>query len=248
MPSDAFWTVVLVQAVVFGASFFQAVTGLGLALIAGPFLLLVLSDGGAVQISIILNLVTACILAPMLLPHCDRKLLVSLGTGGLAGIPAGILLFGSVDVSFLKAAIGGVLVVLGVLTIIGKGAHAATSGSTGRGSFAAGAIAGFMSSFMAMPGPPLAAYFGMSRSASPEVLRATVLALFVLFYGASLGCHVFIQGIQPDVVEGSLLLMPATLAGMAIGLISGLKLNAQTTRIVLAAILLLSAAGLFTTV
>lgn len=248
MPADAFWMLVLVQAVVFGAALFQAVTGLGLALIAGPFLLLVLSDGGAVQISIILNLVTACILAPMLLPHCDRKLLVSLGTGGLVGIPPGILLFGSVDVSFLKAAIGAVLLALGILTIAGRGSHAATPGGTGRGSFAAGAIAGFMSSFMAMPGPPLAAYFGLSRSASPEVLRATVLVLFVLFYGASLGCHVLVQGIQPDVLKESLLLMPATLAGMAVGLVSGVKLNAQVTRIVLAAILMLSAIGLFAAV
>ncbi len=51
---------------VFGASALQSATGIGFGIIAGPALLIVLNDGSAIQVSVMLNLLIALLLAPTL--------------------------------------------------------------------------------------------------------------------------------------------------------------------------------------
>ena len=48
--------IVVLMVAVFGASALQSATGIGFGVIAGPILLILLNDGSAIQISIVLNL------------------------------------------------------------------------------------------------------------------------------------------------------------------------------------------------
>ena len=75
---------------VFVASFFQAATGIGFGLLAGPIILMVTNNGSAIQISILLSLLIALVLAPSLYGSTDKTLLKRLLIGTLPGLPLGI--------------------------------------------------------------------------------------------------------------------------------------------------------------
>ena len=49
----------VLQVAVFGAALFQAATGTGFGVIAGPVILMALNDGSAIQVSIVLRLLIA---------------------------------------------------------------------------------------------------------------------------------------------------------------------------------------------
>ena len=70
---------------VFAASALQSATGIGFGVIAGPILLVILNDGSAIQISVVLNLLIALLLAPSLVRKSDRRLLKSLLIGLVIG-------------------------------------------------------------------------------------------------------------------------------------------------------------------
>ena len=74
---------------IFSAAALQSATGIGFGVIAGPVLLVVLNDNSAIQISIILNLLIALLLAPSLRQKADRRLLAQLLIGLAVGSPLG---------------------------------------------------------------------------------------------------------------------------------------------------------------
>ena len=91
---------------IFGASALQSSTGIGFGVIAGPVLLIVLNDGAAIQISVLLNLLIALLLAPSLRRKSDRRLLKSLLIGLAIGSPLGLLIYLQVDIALLKTFAG----------------------------------------------------------------------------------------------------------------------------------------------
>ncbi len=96
----------ILNVAVFGAAVLQSATGIGFGVIAGPVLLIALNSGSAVQISIILNLLIASILAPSLWRQADRQLLARLLIGLAIGSPVGLLIFLNMDIVALKAFAG----------------------------------------------------------------------------------------------------------------------------------------------
>ncbi len=145
---------------IFGASALQAATGIGFGVIAGPVLLIVLNDGSAIQISVLLNLLIATILAPSLRQKADRRLLKTLLIGLAIGSPLGLLIYLQMDISLLKAFAG--LVVLFTLFLVLRGDRASRSlqgDVAGRfEQVSVGVIAGIMGGSLAMPGPVPAAW------------------------------------------------------------------------------------------
>ena len=104
---------------IFGASALQSSTGIGFGVIAGPLLLIVLNDGAAIQISVLLNLLIALLLAPSLRRKSDRRLLKSLLIGLAIGSPLGLLIYLQVDIALLKTFAG--VVVLFTLFLVLRG-------------------------------------------------------------------------------------------------------------------------------
>ena len=72
---------VILNLAVLGAASVQAATGIGFGAIAGPILLLTLDSAAAVQITIVLSLVIALVLAPSLWKESDRLVLRRLLAG-----------------------------------------------------------------------------------------------------------------------------------------------------------------------
>ena len=107
---------------IFGASALQSATGIGFGVIAGPVLLIVLNDGSAIQISVLLNLLIATLLAPSLRQKSDRRLLKSLLIGLVIGSPLGLLIYLQMDIALLKSFAG--FVVLFTLFLVLRGDRA----------------------------------------------------------------------------------------------------------------------------
>lgn len=238
----------LLNFAVFGAAALQSATGIGFGVIAGPILLIVLNDGSAIQISVVLNLLIAMVLTPSLWQQADRQLLRKLLVGLAIGSPLGLLIFLSLDIVVLKAFAG--LAVVFTLFLMIRGSRAPdrsllkTPGNAEQISI--GVIAGIMGSSLAMPGPVPAAWMS-TRGFNKETIRATILFMFVFAYTVALVLQVSLAGIGTDAMRLSAMLAPATVVGILAGRFLSRRLTEQSFRWLLVIILASTAIILFAT-
>ena len=233
---------------VFGAAALQSATGIGFGVIAGPVLLIALNDGSAVQISIILNLLIASILAPSLWQQADRQLLARLLIGLAIGSPVGLLIFLNMDIDVLKAFAG--LAVAYTLFLILRNnrapSHAPTPATKSTEQISIGALSGIMGASLAMPGPIPAAWMS-ARGFSRETIRATILVMFVFAYVVALALQFGLAGIGTDAMRLSAMLAPSTIIGILVGRSLVSRVTEQTFRYLLVIILASTAIILFST-
>jgi uncharacterized membrane protein YfcA len=236
MP-DAGLTIVLLHGVVFLAAVLQSVTGIGFALIAGPVFLLVFDDSSAVQISIILNLVTALALMPFLYRYRSTIHLKQLLTGTALGLPVGIALHLWANLDLLKLGTG--LMLVAIVVVMRRQPVEAAPRREG-GGVAAGALSGLMAGFAAMPGPAASFYLNSRPELARDEMRATIFALFIASYTGALVFHGLSRGIASSTVLASLWLMPATVAGLVVGSIVEPHVNPASFKIIVLSTILLT--------
>ena len=239
--------VVLLLAV-FGASALQSATGIGFGVIAGPILLVLLNNGSAIQISIVLNLLIAVLLTPALWKQSDKALLKNLAMGLVIGSPLGLLIFLSIDIVFLKVC-AGVAVLLTLFLVLRDARSESRPKELRPGRMeqvSIGAIAGIMGVCLAMPGPVPAAWM-VSRAFSKESIRATILAMFVVSYTVALVLQVGLAGVGSEVLRLSTLLAPSTVMGILIGQFLSSRMTERAFRWILVTVLVSTAAMLFST-
>ena len=223
---------------IFGASALQSATGIGFGIIAGPVLLIVLNDGAAIQISIILNLLIALLLAPSLWRTSDRRLLQSLLIGLVIGSPLGLLIYLSMNIAVLKVFAG--LVVLFTLYSVFRSNRAQfRPRDNAAGKFeqiSIGVVAGLMGGSLAMPGPIPAAWMS-ARGFDKDTIRATILVMFVFAYALALLLQFALAGISADSLRLCAILMPSTVAGVLVGRFLSVHISERTFRWLLEIIL-----------
>ena len=233
---------------VFGAAALQSATGIGFGIIAGPILLIYLNDGSAIQISIVLNLLIALVLAPSLRQQADRQLLSRLLIGLAIGSPVGLLIFLNMNIVFLKAFAG--LAVAYTLFVILRSnrapSHAPTLASKSAEQISIGVMSGIMGASLAMPGPIPAAWMS-TKGFSKETIRATILVMFVFAYVVALALQFGLAGIGADTMRLSAMLAPSTVVGILVGRSLANRLTEQTFRYLLVIILASTAVILFST-
>ena len=233
---------------VFGAAALQAATGIGFGIIAGPILLIYLNDGSAIQISIVLNLLIALVLAPSLRQQADRQLLSRLLIGLAIGSPVGLLIFLNMNIVFLKAFAG--LAVAYTLFVILRSnrapSHAPTLATKSTEQISIGVMSGIMGASLAMPGPIPAAWMS-TKGFSKETIRATILVMFVFAYVVALALQFGLAGIGADTMRLSAMLAPSTIVGILVGRSLANRLTEQTFRYLLVIILASTAVILFST-
>lgn len=233
---DASWW--LIQTAVLTASLLQGATGIGFGVIAGPVLLYTLNSGSAIQVSIMLSLVIALLLAPTLLRQAHWPVLKLLLIGTCLGIPLGILVFVRIDIVTLKLLAGlavafMALTAAGVLERVGRKGRGGNSKHTAWG---LGVVSGLMSSSLGMPGPVPAAWM-VTRRFPKSVIRATILIMFVPSYTAALAFQAVTPGISDESINLSVQLLPATVAGVLAGRILEKKISERTFRGVITLVL-----------
>lgn len=234
------------QAVIFVAAMFQTATGIGFALIAGPFLLMYMQDGSAIQISVLLNLLMSVVLAPMMVKHVHWPSLRHLGVGLIGGLPLGIVLFIWADLTLLKlgaAAFIALALIPFLRPPVVQGMH-----ERSRSGVVSGVVAGVMTGFAAMPGPAASFYLTGLQNLPRDIARSTIYAYFVLSYGAALVLHTTLTGVADRTLVTSAWFMPAAAAGMLAGIPLARRLSQKWFRLAVAATLLLTAVTLIAAV
>ena len=235
----------LVHTAVFAAALLQAATGIGFGVIAGPILLLILNSASAIQVSITLSLVIALLLAPSVFRRIDKSLFRLLVIGTIIGVPLGIIVFMNIDIFVLKV-LAGVSVAFMALTTGGvfrpeKQDPTAYSSRVGVG---IGVLSGLMSSSLGMPGPVPAAWM-ITKLFSKEVIRATILLLFVPSYCAALAFQSLTPGLGEGVIKWSLQLLPATIVGIVLGKVLESRISQGAFRTIVTIVLTCTAISLF---
>lgn len=195
------------------AAFFQSVTGIGFGMIAGPFVLMVLNDPAAVVVSTLMSWLIALVLFPALRPGAEWRLVGRLAMGAALGLPAGLALLAVADVQVLKVVAGLAIAALTALMIVG-------APGTGRqglaGDLVFGGLGGLFGAALAMPGPTAAiriAGLGHGKAA----VRASMVGFFVGIWPFILAGQWLALGFGSDTLWNAAKLVPATLAGLAVG-------------------------------
>ncbi len=234
--------------VIFSAAALQSATGIGFGVIAGPMLLVVLNDNSAIQISIILNLLIALLLAPSLRLKADRRLLSRLLIGMAVGSPLGLVIYLNMDIALLKAFAGIVVLLTLFLVLLGNRSHAASlePASSNIEQISIGAVAGVMGTSLAMHGPVSAAWMA-ARGYDKETIRATILLMFVFAYLVALGLQYVMAGINADTLRLCMVHSPATIAGILVGGFLSKHVSEQAFRWVLMIVLIGTMIMLFST-
>ena len=229
---------IAVNIAVLAAAALQAATGIGFGIIAGPILLVVLNDGAAIQISILLNLIIAGMLTPLLWRNVDRMLLTRLVAGLIVASPIGVWLFLSMNITWLKLLAAAAVLLTLVLTIRNhqrqRPAEPVPSSVAQQGSM--GFIAGLMGGSLGIPGPVPAAWMS-AKGYSKDTIRATILAMFVVSYTLALLLQIGMVTIATETYISAANLAPATIIGIVSGRWLSNYLTEETFRKILLIVL-----------
>ncbi len=227
---------------VFIGAALQMTTGVGLGLIAGPFLLFVMDPPQAIQTAIILNLLLSAIILPTEFRDVQIAPLKHLSLWACIGIPVGGLFLINVDGTVLKF-ICGIVVLMAALQMIYVKRAAQSPQSSNRLIRIGGTISGMMTGALAIPGP-VALWTLLSTGMEARKTRATLRAYFVVAYTLALVIHYFLTGFSNNMLMTSVALIPAVFSGMALGLTVRHRLSAVHLRRILELILFLMGASL----
>lgn len=213
--------ILALHAAVLAAALLQAATGIGFGIIAGPIILMVMNSGSAIQVTILLSLLIAVVLAPSLYRLADKVLLTRLLVGTLVGLPIGIVVFLQVSVDMLKL-LAGIAVLFMALSVMGLLGSARLNAKPRGGRFhdlGIGLLSGAMSASLAMPGPVAAAHMS-SLAHAKDTIRATILVMFVFSYTAAFAFQAVFAGVPRETLTLAATLTPATLIGILLGRMS----------------------------
>lgn len=228
------------------AAFMQAATGIGFGVIAGPVILLVMSSGAAVQVSIILSLLIAAVLAPAIARHAERALLVRFLIGTLAGLPLGIVVFAHIGIETLKllAAFAVLFMAVSASGLLARPRRDPDGPGERLRDLMVGLVSGMMSTSLGMPGPVAAARMSALAHAK-DTIRATILVMFVFSYIAALAFQTAFVGVDGETLWQTAGLVPATLAGVGLGKLAAARIGERFFRRLIVALLVATALGLF---
>jgi|TARA_B110000196_G_scaffold229231_1_gene197871 uncharacterized membrane protein YfcA len=234
---------------IFAAATLQSATGVGFGIIAGPILLAFLDDASAIQISIVLNLLIAVLLAPSVWSAFDRRIMSGLLTGVAIGSILGFALFVFLALVYLKFLAG--LFVLASLVMLLFGSRLMTrkqqEAPTKDEQIGVGFFGGVMGASLAMPGPVPAAWMSMI-GLDKNTIRATILTMFLFAYSVALLLQVIMVGFSPDTMQHCLEYAGPTVAGILVGRYLSTRISERVFHYSLVVFLVITSVALFSSI
>ncbi|MFB7324377.1 sulfite exporter TauE/SafE family protein [Streptomyces sp. NPDC056190] len=200
------------------ASFAQALSGFGFALVAVPLLTLLTSPQNAIVVVTALGGVLSLAVCVHQREHVSVRTAGLVSAAGLVGMPLGLLAVTALGARSLSALIACVVLVFAAL--IGRGlTFRRGTGPTIASGFASGALL----TATGMNGPPLVATF-QAMGLAPREFRATLQATFCVQDALALAGFLAVGRLTTD----SLLLTGAGLPGLLVGWWLGDRVFART--------------------
>jgi uncharacterized membrane protein YfcA len=192
------------------ASFVQASTGFGFALIAAPFLLMGLEVRVAVMTLLCLHSLQCAAVLASAWRSVSWALITPLVVGGLVGTPIGAIIFRTVEPEFLRFSVGFVIVVSGAILLATSPRPIAAERA---GAAAAGFLTGMLNSGTGLSGPPIALFLG-NQGWEGDRFRLALLATFLASNLAALAVYVLLGVPSVGIMQPVAILAPAVLVGI----------------------------------
>jgi len=208
------WSTILVLLAVFVGSSMQRVTGMGFALVAAPFLVLLLGPVDGVILVNACGALTAAIILGRVMRHVDWRRAGGLAVFALVGIVPGALVLRYIPTAWLEISIG-ILIVVGLTVSVNLGRVYIRDGHRLRA--IAGAASGFMNATAGIGGPAVSIY-ALATNWPHRSFVATMQPYFLIIGVASLGAK-FASGLTFPALPGWvwILIALACIAGLVIG-------------------------------
>ena len=173
--------ILMAVAVVTGAAT-QRVTGLGFALVASPFLVLIASPHQGVLLANLLSLLTNLVMLALLWRAVNLRRALSLAVPALLLVPVGAWVATAVPARLLYVGVGALVLIALAVTVVSRRIQLAPSTAA---TAAAGAASGFMNVTAGVGGPAITVYAIATRWEQTEFV-ATVQLYFALLNAGSL--------------------------------------------------------------
>jgi len=206
----------LVAVILFFAVFVTSVAGFGLALVAMPFLILLVGLRVATPIIVLVGMLTGIFLIGRYKDEIDLKAVWKLVSASLLTIPLGILSIDYLNHAFLQGVLGIILIgyaLYGLFELkLPELRHPAWA-------FGFGLVAGWLGGAFATSGPPVVIY-GTCRRGGPQQFKGNLQTFFFVNGIYMLVSHAWHGNFTADVWQYFLVSLP----GIALGFWSGLKM------------------------
>ena len=221
--------------IVAAAAALQAGTGMGMALLAAPLLLLVdrsLVPGPMLCATMVLSIAVVWRERSAI----NRALLGAAFLGLAVGCVIGAITLAVLTGVNLAKVFGAIILIIVLLSVLGLHIRATTPSL-----LLGGVASGILGTMFGVHGPPIAIVL---QHEPPERLRATLCAFFAVGCGISLVLLATIGTFGLSGMELGLALLPGVAIGFACGPVLGRMLNRQRARIAVLTISTLSAVAL----
>jgi uncharacterized membrane protein YfcA len=166
-----------VLVVVFVATAIRSTFGFGEALVAVPLLVFIIPLKVAAPLAVLISITVAAVVVAQDWRNIHLRSATWLIVATLPGIPLGLLLLTSRHQVFVKAALGAIIFLFAVFSLIGR-APFGLKNDNRAWLLVCGFSAGVLGGAFGMNGPPLAIY-GSMRRWSAQHFRATLQAYFL---------------------------------------------------------------------
>ena len=206
------WELVIALVAVFLGATIMGTVSFGFALVAAPVLLLFLAPQSVVVIANILIVILLVIVLFQVRQHLSFRPVAGMAIGGLVAGPLGVLALRSADPAVLRMAIGGVILVLGILVLFKVQIPLARHRL-------AGPVFGFLASLSITSlsiGGPLAAIYVMAQGWSSPAMRASLALFFLSNYVLAFVLYFVVGLVALDTLATAGLLLPGLLAGLVL--------------------------------
>lgn len=184
--------------------FLRGFVGFGGALALVPALALALGPRTAVAVSSLVGLPAVIQLLPEALRHADRRRVGPIGLAILAGAPFGSLVLISLDRHVMTATIGGLVMLMALVTWRSPSAALMKRRSVG---IVAGAVSGMLQGAAGIGGPPSVMVL-VAQGGEPRRLRADVLAVSGTIALCGAASHWWFGLFTVDAIAVALVLLP----------------------------------------
>ena len=215
--------VFLVSVVIFAASLAQAVTGFGFALVAAPFLAIIMGPKETVIFLLFSGMFMKAVMVYKTWKDGHSNQVLVLFLGSLLGALPGAYFLKIASVNTIKAVIGfcllfATLALMKNLKFKIIHQHLAQIGC--------GFISGFCGATAGLNGPPIVCYY-LNENLPKEAMRANLVRFFILGNAGTLALSYYWGTFRPgEIINITLLSIPAMLLGWFLGERLFYKINA----------------------
>ena len=212
----------------------QAVSGFGFALIGTPLVALLIGPKEAVVGLTMIGIVLVAQIALRSRIHVEQPVVLVVTAAAILGMPVGLLVLDRADDRTLTAIIA--VVVIGFAILLWRGLRLPPTRATDA---VAGFVAGTLSTSTGTSGPPIVIALS-GKELSPSAFRGTISAIFLVQGSVAMVAFALGGQITPGALGVAAAGLPGLLLGAYVGEHGFRRLDAETFRRIVFAMLLLS--------